>query len=94
MVGIKGWSGQVRKISPPPGFDLQTVQPIVCERERGREKKRPCATDLLHTLYSTNPQLSSTHLVLTAPASLNYPHRILKVGLRTVIYSRQDTLSA
>jgi hypothetical protein len=26
--GPHGWSGQVRKISPPPGFDTQTIQPI------------------------------------------------------------------
>ena len=26
--GPQGWSGQVRKISPPPGFDPRTVQPI------------------------------------------------------------------
>jgi hypothetical protein len=26
--GHKGRSGQVRKISPPPGFDLRTVQPV------------------------------------------------------------------
>ena len=26
--GPQGWSGQVRKISPPPGFDPQTVQPV------------------------------------------------------------------
>jgi len=25
----QGWSGQVWKISPPPVFDLQTVQPVV-----------------------------------------------------------------
>jgi hypothetical protein len=25
--GPQGWSGQVRKISPPPGFDPQTVSP-------------------------------------------------------------------
>ena len=24
-----GWSGQVRNISPPPGFDPRTVQPVV-----------------------------------------------------------------
>jgi len=24
----QGWSGRVRKILPPPGFDPQTVQPI------------------------------------------------------------------
>ena len=23
-----GWYGQVRKISPPPGFDARTVQPV------------------------------------------------------------------
>jgi hypothetical protein len=27
--GPQGQSGQVRKISPPPGFDTQTVQPVV-----------------------------------------------------------------
>jgi hypothetical protein len=27
--GLQGRSGQVRKISPPPGFDPRTVQPIV-----------------------------------------------------------------
>ena len=26
--GPQGQSGQVRKISPPPGFDPQTVQPV------------------------------------------------------------------
>ena len=26
--GSQGTSGQVRKISPPPGFDPQTVQPV------------------------------------------------------------------
>jgi hypothetical protein len=28
-VGPKGRSGQVRKISPPSGFDPRTVQPVV-----------------------------------------------------------------
>jgi len=28
LVGTQGRSGQVRKISPPPGFDLRTVQPV------------------------------------------------------------------
>jgi hypothetical protein len=27
--GPQGRSGRVRKISPPPGFDPQTVQPVV-----------------------------------------------------------------
>ena len=27
--GLQGWSGRVRKISPPPGFDPQTIQPVV-----------------------------------------------------------------
>jgi hypothetical protein len=26
--GPQSWSGQVRKISPPPGFNPQTVQPV------------------------------------------------------------------
>ena len=28
LSGTQGRSGQVRKISPPPGFDLRTVQPV------------------------------------------------------------------
>ena len=28
LCGPQGWSGQVRKISPPPGLDPRTVQPI------------------------------------------------------------------
>jgi hypothetical protein len=27
--GPQGWYGQVQKISPPPGFDPRTVQPVV-----------------------------------------------------------------
>jgi len=26
--GPQGWSGQVQKIPPPPGFDPRTVQPV------------------------------------------------------------------
>ena len=26
--GPQGWSGQARKISPPPGFDPRTIQPV------------------------------------------------------------------
>jgi hypothetical protein len=26
--GPQGWSGQVWKISPPPGFDPRTIQPV------------------------------------------------------------------
>jgi hypothetical protein len=29
LSGPQGPSGQVRKISPPPGFDPRTVQPVV-----------------------------------------------------------------
>jgi hypothetical protein len=28
LVGPQGLSGRVRKISPPPGFDPRTVQPV------------------------------------------------------------------
>jgi len=28
LVGCQGRSGEVRKISPPPGFDHRTVQPV------------------------------------------------------------------
>jgi len=28
LIGPQGRSGQVRRISPPPGFDHRTVQPV------------------------------------------------------------------
>ena len=28
--GPRGRSGRMRKISPPPGFDLRTIKPITC----------------------------------------------------------------
>jgi hypothetical protein len=28
LCGLHGWSGQVQKISPPPGFDPRTVQHV------------------------------------------------------------------
>jgi hypothetical protein len=31
--GPQGRYGRVRKISPPPGFDLRTVQPVVSHQE-------------------------------------------------------------
>jgi hypothetical protein len=31
--GPQGRSGRVRKISPPPGFDLRTAQPVASRRE-------------------------------------------------------------
>ena len=39
MGGPQGRSGQVRKISPPPGFDPRTVKPIA----------------ILYTDYATRP---------------------------------------
>jgi hypothetical protein len=34
--GPQGRSGRVRKISPPPGFDLRTVQPVASPTELSR----------------------------------------------------------
>ena len=42
LVGPQGRSGQVRKISPPPGFDRRTVQPVASR----------------YTNYATRPTLS------------------------------------
>ena len=39
LVGPQGRSGRVRKISPPPGFDLWTVQHVASQDavDRGKE---------------------------------------------------------
>ena len=39
LVGPQGQSGGVRKISPPPEFDLWTIQPVASQDvvERGKE---------------------------------------------------------
>ena len=44
LVGPQGWSGQVQKILPPPGFDTRTVQPIASR----------------HTDYATPPHIEVT----------------------------------
>jgi len=51
LVGPQGRAGQVRKISPPPGFDPRTVQPVasrylfiyVCFQLRAAAFKAYCA---------------------------------------------------
>jgi len=64
--GAQGRSGQVRKISPPPGFDSRTVQPVACRypTHRGMEvrfrkcniriNKVICAWTWLHILNCTS----------------------------------------
>ena len=47
--GPQGWSGQVQKISPPPGFDPQTFQPVASR----------------YTDYATRPISSSIHTIIT-----------------------------
>ena len=39
--GSQGWSGRARKISPPPGFALRTVQPVA-SRYTWRRRLKPC----------------------------------------------------
>jgi hypothetical protein len=45
--GPQGWSGQVRKISPPRGSDPQTVQPVASR----------------YTDYATRPQVKQYGVV-------------------------------
>ena len=56
LCGPQGRSGQVRKISPPPGFDPRTVQPVA-SRYTGyasRPRPYPCIKEYLNLRNSTN----------------------------------------
>ena len=48
--GPQARSGRVRKISPPPGFDTQTVQPVAsrCTDYVIPAATYPCAEEYLH----------------------------------------------
>ena len=45
--GAQGWSGELRKISPPPGFDPRTVQPVASR----------------YTDYATQPKNLLLHVI-------------------------------
>jgi hypothetical protein len=49
--GPQGWCGQVRKISPPPGFDPRTVQPV----------------DSRYTDYATRPTIFVGIMIINLP---------------------------
>ena len=56
--GPQGRSGQVRKISPPPGFDPRTVQPVASRYidwatiNNALWKLTPCSLVIIYSLYS------------------------------------------
>jgi hypothetical protein len=70
----QGWSRLVQKISPPPGFDPWTVQPIA-------SRYTDCAI-AAHTLYYTYAETSLLfaqgdelwHTVITASGSKSFEH--------------------
>jgi hypothetical protein len=49
----QGWSGHVRKISPPPGFDSRTVQPVSSRYKNCATRPTLCPyTALIYSLQS------------------------------------------
>jgi hypothetical protein len=59
--GPQGWSGKVRKISPPPGFDARTVHPVASR----------------HTDYVTRPTNFIIYLHAIRTTIFNYLYIIL-----------------
>jgi hypothetical protein len=55
MGGPQGRSGQVQKISPPPGFDPQTVQPIASRYTDKFYKLFFCCDRVLETAPACHP---------------------------------------
>jgi len=49
--GPQGQSGQVRKISPPPGFDPRTVQPVAI-RYTDSAIPAPIPSTILHLTHT------------------------------------------
>ena len=63
--GPRGQSGRVRKISPLPGFDPRTVQPVV---SRYTEISRSCAT-LAVPIPTAVSAISTPHLTAISASS-------------------------
>jgi len=57
--GPQGWSGQVWKISPPPGFDPRTAQPVASRYTDYATRPTSTADRDLKTNSKTTPLLSS-----------------------------------
>jgi hypothetical protein len=58
--GPEGWSGQVRKIWPPPGFDLRTIQPV---GSRYTDWAIPAAEVTKNRKYQCFYSPTDTHLI-------------------------------
>jgi len=52
--GLQGRSGRVRKISPPPGFDIRTVQPVT---SRYTDCAIPAHGDILYRLLCESDKI-------------------------------------
>ena len=85
--GTQGPSGQVRKISPPPGFDLRTVQPVA-------SRYTEYATRLTVLLVACSIQLSpfyfcrhtgSGHVSFSCELHLHV-FQLVRMGLRQMGY--------
>jgi len=68
--GPQGRSGQVRKISPPPGFDHRTVQPVGTTEECSAviiTQKQICLDRCMAHLinYGQGQELSADYLITT-----------------------------
>ena len=60
--GLQSWSGRVRKISPQPGFDPQTVQPVASQLYR---LSYPSSHDPKYHNYNFSDYLSQQELTET-----------------------------
>jgi len=54
--GPQGWSGQVRKISPPPGLDPRAIQPVASHYTDCATRPTPPQTALTKSTYADHPR--------------------------------------
>jgi hypothetical protein len=75
LCGSQGRSGQVRKISPPPGFDPQTVQPVASR----------------YTVYATRPTLDMWWALFVCKITLLVPVEIWWELIKSSLFYDSET---
>ena len=94
--GLQGRSGEVRKISPPPGFDLRTVQPVASRytdwatrptQHEAAESKITYKQAYNSYIYRSNSRSNSVYFFETKFKILT--QFVLEFGLLSLTFSNQ-----
>jgi len=62
--GLQGRSGQVQKISPPPGFDPRTVQPVASRYTRYGTRPTWFTNNICKKMLLGCPRICNTNVIM------------------------------